>query len=325
MPITNQLTDQEKRDWADLFKKADEGDKVAKKDVEDITCVKEMMQLKYVPAVWADGDEPNEEDSEEEEDKGNEKKKAKKKPQPKFDAHFMGVTYSPASGHTTNVGPLSPEWVRHFFKGVYVNLIMLRPHHMWPMIVGNTRSEDDAHAPNALLIPDIPVCFQQFEREQCLVMGVASSLHYCGLVEEAKAMSLLAGKYEHLPKTTALKELKKDMQQFVPCIGDCELFNAWPAKRKILKKLSIQELLEKRTRFPTVVIPYGRDGSNNHSFVVVDDLIFDATQVFALKLCQKSLDWICGKDGIGSIDVAMRFNRSHGTRNMLSHKERSNW
>ncbi len=78
MPITNQLTDQEKRDWADLFKKADEGDKVAKKDVEDITCVKEMMQLMYVPAVWADGDEPNEEDSKEEEDEENEEKKAKK-------------------------------------------------------------------------------------------------------------------------------------------------------------------------------------------------------------------------------------------------------
>ncbi len=57
--ITNQLTEQEKREWADLFKKADEEDKVAKKDVEDITCVKEMMQLKYVPEVWADGDKPN--------------------------------------------------------------------------------------------------------------------------------------------------------------------------------------------------------------------------------------------------------------------------
>ncbi len=174
---------------------------------------------------------------------------------------------------------------------------------MWPMIVGNTRSQDDAHAPNALLIPDIPVCFQQFEREQCLVIGVASSLHNCCLVEEAKAMSLLAGKYEHLPKTTALKELKKDMQQFVRCIGDCEIFNAKTAKKRPTNKLSIQELLEKRTKFPTLVIPFGRDGSNNHSFVVVDDLIFDSTQAFALKLCQKSLDWICQNNGIGLIDV----------------------
>jgi hypothetical protein len=156
-------------------------------------------------------------------------------------------------------------------------------------------------------------------------MGVASSLHYCSLAEEAKAMSLLAGKHEYRPKTMALKELRKDMQLFVPCIGDCKLFNAWPAKRKSIKKLSVQALLEKRARFPTVVIPYGSDGSNNYSFVVVDDLIVDSTQVFASKLCQKSLDWICRKDGIGSIDVAMRFNQTHGTRKRLSHKEKSNW
>jgi hypothetical protein len=144
-------------------------------------------------------------------------------------------------------------------------------------------------------------------------------------VEEAKALSLLAGKYEYLPKTTALKELKKNMQLFVPCIGDCELFNSWPSKKNTIKKLSVQDLLEKPTKFSTVVIPYGSDSSNNHSFVVVDDLIFDSTQVFALKLCQKSLDWICRKEGIGSIDAAMHFNQGHGTRTRLSHKETSNW
>jgi hypothetical protein len=99
-----------------------------------------MMQLMYVPAVWADGDEPNEEDKEEEdkEDEDNKEKIGNKKPRPLFEAHFMGVTYSPATKATKDVGPLSPKWVQHFFKGVYVNLIMLRPHHMWPMVVGNT-------------------------------------------------------------------------------------------------------------------------------------------------------------------------------------------
>jgi hypothetical protein len=142
-PITNQLTDQEKKECEDVFNKADEGDKVCKKDVEDVIFVKEMMQLMYVPAVWADGVEPNKEDREEEkeeEDEDNEEKTAKEEPQPLFEAHFMGVTYSPASKSTRDVKPLSPKWVRHFFKGVYVSLIMLRPHHMWPMLVRNTRS-----------------------------------------------------------------------------------------------------------------------------------------------------------------------------------------
>jgi hypothetical protein len=112
-PITNKLTAQEKKEWADVFKKADEGDKASNKDVENVTCVKEMMQLMYVPAVWVNGDEPNEEDKEEEdkEDKDNKEKTANKKPQLLFEAHFMGVTYSPATKATKDVGPLSPKWV----------------------------------------------------------------------------------------------------------------------------------------------------------------------------------------------------------------------
>jgi hypothetical protein len=105
------------------------------------------------------------------------------------------------------------------------------------------------------------------------------------------------------------------------------MFNAKTSKKKSIKrKLSIQDLLEKRTRFLTVVIPFKRDGSNNHFFVVVDDLIFDSTQACAMKLCRGSLDWICGNKGMGSIDVAMRFNAGHaGTKKKLSHKDMKNW
>jgi hypothetical protein len=140
------------------------------------------------------------------------------------------------------------------------------------------------------------------------------------------AMHLQARRYEDLSKEIALIELRKDMRQRVPCIGECVMFNAKTSKKKSIKmKVSIQDLLEKQTRFPTVVIPFGRDGSNNHSFVVVDDLIFDSTQPCAMKLCHGSLDWICGNDGMGSIDVAMRFNAGHGTKGKLSHKETKNW
>jgi hypothetical protein len=111
--IRNQLTDQETKEWEDVFKKAYEGDKVCKKDVQDVTFVKEMMQLMYVLAVWRGGDEPNKEDREEEdkEDKDNKEKTAKKESQWLLEAHFMGVTYSSASKATKDVGPLSPKWV----------------------------------------------------------------------------------------------------------------------------------------------------------------------------------------------------------------------
>jgi hypothetical protein len=67
------------------------------------------------------------------------------------------------------------------------------------------------------------------------------------------------------------------------------------------------------------------DGSNNHAFVVVDDLIFDCTQTHAMKLCRESLDWICGENGIASINIALRFNQSFGTKERLPHKEKTNW
>ena len=114
------------------------------------------------------------------------------------------------------------------------------------------------------------------------------------------------------------------MRQFVPCIGDCMAFNL-RTKNKKIKHLSIQDLIEIKTRFPTLVIPYGKDGSNNHSFVVVDNLIFDSTQAYAMKLCRESLDWICGNDGIASIKVALHFNMSHGTKAKLQHQEKTNW
>jgi hypothetical protein len=114
------------------------------------------------------------------------------------------------------------------------------------------------------------------------------------------------------------------MRETVPCIGTCTVYNVRSKNGKI-KELTIKDLLEQKTRFPTLVIPYGKDGSNNHSFVVVDDLIFDSTQTHALKLCQKRFDWICGDDGMGSINVALRFNANYGTKERLQHEQKKNW
>jgi hypothetical protein len=80
-----------------------------------------------------------------------------------------------------------------------------------------------------------------------------------------------------------------------------------------------------KTMFPTVIIPYGKDGLNNHAFVVVDYLIFGSTQTHAMKLCRESLDWICGENGMASINIALRFNQSFGTKERLQHKEKTNW
>jgi hypothetical protein len=60
-----------------------------------------------------------------------------KQPEPLESAFFMGFTYDLIT--TTKVGPLNPDWVQQFFKGVYIQLFMFKPRHWWPTVVGKGR------------------------------------------------------------------------------------------------------------------------------------------------------------------------------------------
>jgi hypothetical protein len=296
---------------------AKKGDKQKQRVIADNHCVKEMKSLCYVPAKWRPGFEPTKKDL-----LSNIALPAWQTPLVK--AHFLGLQKNPKSEYPKKIGPLNPEWIKHFFKGVFVQLVMLKPNHWWPMVIGNARNADADKAPTELMVLKLKIKYPQHELDQCLIRGVASSLYYCGLKEMSWKVSGTAHKFECLTKTLALKELRNVMQEYVPCIGKCTVYNV-RAKNKKIKQLSIEDLIEHKTRFPTVVIPYGKDGSNNHSFVVVDDLIFDSTQTHPMKLCRESLDWICGEKGMASINIALRFNQSVGTKEKLQNKEKTNW
>jgi hypothetical protein len=49
--ITNQLTDLEQHEWDEVHVLADAGDKVRQAEVDEIRLVKELTQLKYIPAL----------------------------------------------------------------------------------------------------------------------------------------------------------------------------------------------------------------------------------------------------------------------------------
>jgi hypothetical protein len=85
-------------------------------------------------------------------------------------------------------------------------------------------------------------------------------------------------------------------------------------KRQKMNQLSLDELVQNKTRFPTVVIPRVNDGSASHAVVVVDNIIFDATQSHAMKVCKGSFNWIYAKGGIGAIERALRFEMPHQTK-----------
>ena len=90
--------------------------------------------------------------------------------------------------------------------------------------------------------------------------------------------------------------------------------------------MSIDDLVTQESRFITLVVPRGEDGSVNHAVCVVDDLVFDSTQEVALKLTAETLDWICGGSGMKEIKEAYRFNHGHGTKEKYKPKGSTrNW
>ena len=237
---------------------------------------------------------------------------------------FDGMMRDPRKNKDVITREIDPRWVHYHFRPIFVNLVMMSPNVWFPVPIGNSRPADEM-PPVELMVKKVPIRYQQFDRDQCLLMGVASCLYYCGEKEAAVTLSNEALQFENLTSDLAIKKLKGTMLKFVPCIGDCTVFNVRNAKKRAIKRLSIEELIATKTRFPTVIIPLGNDGSKNHAVVVIDDIIFDSTQEFALRLCRESLDWICGDKGIASIYIGLRFNRGNATKDKLQHIETANW
>ena len=84
--------------------------------------------------------------------------------------------------------------------------------------------------------------------------------------------------------------------------------------------MSIDDLVENKTIYPTIVVPQGEDKSVGHAVCVVDDFIFDSTQKYVMKLTKESLDWICGEKGCFGIYFALRFDTKYGTAGKYKRK-----
>jgi hypothetical protein len=109
-----------------------------------------------------------------------------------------------------------------------------------------------------------------------------------------------------------------------PDIGGVMAFNQHRKRRK-MNHLSLDELVQNKTIFPTLGIPRANDGSASHAVVVVNNLIFDATQSHAMKLCRESYEWICGKHGVGGIERALRFEKPDKTEKRYARTMAKNW
>lgn len=169
--------------------------------------------------------------------------------------------------------------------------------------------------------------YQQKDESYCLVYALASALHYVGLTDAGSKLAAIAERTTDLNPKDQLKVIKAHMMEYAPSIALFEAFGKIKKKKKN-EEIKIKDITDNKTKFPTIVIPIGKDYSTNHAVCVVDDLIFDSTQQFALKLKVGAFNWIVGcEEGIESIYGAVRFCRPKEKRynKLYIHEMRSNW
>ena len=172
--------------------------------------------------------------------------------------------------------------------------------------VGNSPGapSDGNPAPADISTP-IPTIYQQHSNRYCLTYSLASALFYCGFKDEASVLSSLANTFSILHFDEAIGTLIDLMQNLVPQIGRPTIYQQ-RTKSGLLRTLTVFDVINNLSPYPTVIIPVLADGSVSHAFCVVDDLIFDSITPFALKLQKESLNWIFN-DSEMDIYLAIRF------------------
>ena len=99
-------------------------------------------------------------------------------------------------------------------------------------------------------------------------------------------------------------------------------YNIRTSKKK--RHLSLEDIFGNPTPYLNVVIPMGSDGSSSHAVVIIDDLIFDASLKFVLKLQSTSLDWSC-RSKVIAIKAAIRFEAPRKKTILFKRKMKKNW
>ena len=195
----------------------------------------------------------------------------------------------------SSIDMIRHDWVTHNFLEPFWRMVQEKPGQWIYVPIGNTR--DDV-APLELQ-STIECSYQQKNENFCLCYSLASALDYVGLRKEGRLMADLAENSINLDQREQIEYVCLHMKDLVPNIGLYQMYgNAWDKHKKRKKnEVTVPHLVQRHTPYPTIVVPLGLDGSISHAVTIVDDLIFDSTQKFALTLGFKSFHWICGGQG----------------------------
>ena len=236
-------------------------------------------------------------------------------------AHYKGRVSNGRKGWKECDTPqINPKWVEYYFRRAFWGMLLLNPGKWFPVPIGQCR-EDIAPM---YLSTQVECVFQQKEADYCLFYCLASALHYMGYPNEAKNLAAQAENGLDTDGKSAVEALLAWMELIFPSLAGYQSFGNFNKKKKGF--ISVKTLCLERSPFPTVVVPLGKDKSLNHAVCVIDDLVFDSTQMFALKLKRKTFDWVVQADGVEMIHGAYRFHRkSNKIAQTVTRGIKTNW
>ena len=213
--------------------------------------------------------------------------------------------YYDGEGRQQNM-ELSAETIEQMYNAEFISLVNVNANRYMSVPVGDATK--GTTSPPSHLETTVKSFYQQADRDYCLSYSFANALKYCQFDDAAHAIASYDDFFSFLPLDWSLDFLQNMMLSLAPSIGRATQFN-----RKQKQKMTVKELLNKPTPYPTLVIPVGRNGYCSHCICVVDDLIFDAMTPFALKLNEESLFWIFGIK-VERLHIVYRFIRRSSKR-----------
>ena len=217
--------------------------------------------------------------------------------------------------------PYEMTWVQDNFADEFWGGLCVNPGKWVTVPLGASRFDT---APPELLT-NVECKYQQKEDEYCLVYALASALYYVGMEESAEKIVSIATSTTNMDPLNQVDVVKAYMVEYAPSIGAYQAFGQLKKRKKT--KLKFDDIIKNKTQYPTIVIPVGGDSSTNHAVCVVDDLVFDSTQKFALKLKLASFNWVVGSvGGCNSFYGAICFCRQVTSNcQIYEHDVKSNW
>jgi hypothetical protein len=164
------------------------------------------------------------------------------------------------------------EALRRRFKAAFLDAVQNEPEKKIKVWAGNDRAVSVV-SPGRL--STLPIVYPQAGKDACVFYSFASSLASCGATRDAQLV------YTFATNSLGVSD---------PQTALCDLVRNEMSKKWIVVNYQRGYDVFAQRPFPTILRLEGEDGAVGHTVTTVFDIIFDAAESHALRLCKASLD-----------------------------------